>query len=391
MCLLHHLVGASRQRPQDLKDKLSVAASDLVKRAHDDLEPSQLLDYHTHIAGLGTSGPQVFVNPQMHSWAHLKQRIKLAAYLSAFGVRDAAHADQEVTARLADLVRHNEWHGRHRILAFDQHYRLDGTVNVYKTQFYVSNDYVFTLAAEYPDLFEPVMSVHPYRRDALQELDKWAARGGRFIKWLPNAMGINPAHEACDPFYQKMKDLGLILLSHGGEEKAVEADEDQKLGNPLLLRRPLEHGVKVIVAHCAGLGDNEDIEAKDRPRVSNFSLFLRLMDEKDYQGRVFGDIAAMTQFNRIGHLKTLIQRDDLHHSLVNGSDYPLPAINILIRTRSLARASFITREQRAQLNEIYDFNPLLFDFVLKRCLVRPGTNKSLPAALFLRNRTLEAH
>ena len=54
-------------------------------------------------------------------------------------------------------------------------------------------------------------------------------------------------------FTKKMKELDLILLSHGGEEKAVEADEDQKLGNPLLLRRALDHGVKVIVAHCAGL------------------------------------------------------------------------------------------------------------------------------------------
>ena len=38
-----------------------------------------------------------------------------------------------------------------------------------------------------------------------------------------------------------MKELDLVLLSHGGEEKAVEAEEDQKLGNPLLLRRALDH------------------------------------------------------------------------------------------------------------------------------------------------------
>jgi len=65
--------------------------------------------------------------------------------------------------------------------------------------------------------------------------------------------GIDPSDERCDNFYQKMKELDLILLSHGGEEKAVETEEDQRLGNPLLLRRALDHGVKVIVAHCAGL------------------------------------------------------------------------------------------------------------------------------------------
>ena len=51
-------------------------------------------------------------------------------------------------------------------------------------------------------------------------------------------MGIDPSDPQCDPFYEQMKQLDLVLLSHGGEEKAVEAKEDQKLGNPLLLRRP---------------------------------------------------------------------------------------------------------------------------------------------------------
>ena len=32
--------------------------------------------------------------------------------------------------------------------------------------------------------------------------------------------------------------------------------------------------------------------------MHNFDLFLRLMDEKRYEGLVFGEISAMTQFNR---------------------------------------------------------------------------------------------
>jgi len=47
----------------------------------------------------------------------------------------------------------------------------------------------------------------------------------------------------------------------------------------------------------------------------------------------------MTQFNRIGKpLTTILAREDLHERLINGSDYPLPAINFLIRTRSLVKA-----------------------------------------------------
>jgi hypothetical protein len=206
------------------------------------------------------------------------------------------------------------------------------------------------------------------------------------VKWLPNAMGIDPSDERCDSFYRTMKRLGLVLLSHGGEEKAVEAEEDQRFGNPLLLRRPLDHGVKTIVAHCAGLGTSVELDDPARPRVSNFRLFLRLMDDRRYDGLVFGDISAMTQFNRIGEpLSTVLSREDLHARLVNGSDYPLPAVNALIRTRPLARAGYLDSDEREPLRELYGFNPLLFDFVLKRRLRLPGTTRRLPASIFLSN------
>lgn len=389
MCLIHRIGGAFTKKPEQLKDQLSAKAGDLMKRALDDIDPARLVDHHTHVAGVGTGETHAFVNPKMRSWAHPFHHLKFKVYLSAAGVDHEEHADQEFIARLVSLARHSQMGARHRLLAFDKHYNRDGTVNLEKTEFYVPNDYVFALAEQYPDLFLPNASVNPYRPDALEELENCAHRGARVVKWLPNAMGIDPSDPRCDDFYRKMKELDLILLSHGGEEKAVEAEEDQKLGNPLLLRRALDHGVKVIVAHCAGLGMNEDLDLAARPLVSNFELFVRLMDEKRYEGLVFGEISAMTQFNRLGTpLNTIIEREDLHERLVNGSDYPLPAINVLVRTRSLVRNGYIDVDERELLNEIYDFNPLLFDFVLKRTLRLPGTTRRLPASVFMTNAQL---
>ncbi|MGH9956660.1 MAG: amidohydrolase family protein, partial [Pyrinomonadaceae bacterium] len=99
-----------------------------------------------------------------------------------------------------------EQHGRHRLLAFDKHYTRDGSASLGKTEFYVPNEYVFALAEQYPELFVPNISVHPYRSDALAELGRWASRGARVVKWLPNAMGIDPSDPLCDSFYQKMRD-----------------------------------------------------------------------------------------------------------------------------------------------------------------------------------------
>ena len=389
MCLIHSIGGAFTKQPEDLSSGVSVKASDLIKRAFDDIDSSKLVDHHVHIAGLGVGGTNTFVNSKMLTWRHPFHRLKLKVYMSSAGVVDEDKADPQAVTRLTSLVTNIKDHGKHRLLAFDKHYRSDGSVNFEKTEFYVPNEYVFELAERHPELFVPNISVHPYRPDALAELEKWARRGARIVKWLPNAMGIDPSDPKCDPFYEKMKELDLILLSHGGEEKAVEAEEDQKLGNPLLLRRALDHGVKVIVAHCAGLGSNEDLDSTNRKVVDNFDLFLRLMDEKRYQGLVFGEISAMTQFNRSGKpLATMLAREDLHERLLNGSDYPLPAVNVLIRTRPLVKQGYINADEAGSLKEIYDYNPLLFDFVLKRTLKRPGTSKGFPASVFMSNPSL---
>ena len=387
MCLIHTIGGAFTRQPEELDHKLSDKSSDLVKRAFDDIDSARLVDHHVHVAGLGAGG--TFVNAKMRTWRHPFHRLKFKVYMSSAGADNEAKADTQLVDRLVRLVGHIRGHGKHRLLGFDKNYRSDGSVNLEKTEFYVPNEYVFELAQQHPELFVPNISVNPYRADALAELEKWAQRGARVVKWLPNAMGINPSDPQCDPFYQKMKQLDLILLSHGGEEKAVEAEEDQKLGNPLLLRRALDHGVKVIVAHCAGLGTNEDLDSKDREQRDNFDLFLRLMDEKRYEGLVFGEISAMTQFNRIGKpLQTILAREDLHDRLVNGSDYPLPAVNILIRTKPLVKQGYLTNAEGESLKEIYDYNPLLFDFVLKRTLRHPQSRKPLPASVFMTNPSL---
>jgi predicted TIM-barrel fold metal-dependent hydrolase len=389
MCLIHLIGGASRQTPHELSSRISQSASDLIKRAFDDIDPARLVDHHVHIAGLGSNGSRAFVNAKMRTWKHPFHRLKFKVYMSSTGVNDEHRADAQLFQRLTDLVANIPNHGKHRLLAFDQNYQPDGSVNLDKTEFYVPNDYVFKLAEQHPDKFVPNISVNPYRPDAIAELEKWARRGARVVKWLPNAMGIDPSDARCDPFYRKMKELDLILLSHGGEEKAVEAEEDQKLGNPLLLRRPLDHGVKVIVAHCAGLGTNEDLDNAGRPQVPNFDLFLRLMDEKRYEGLVFGEVSAMTQFNRLGKpLTTILEREDLHERIVNGSDYPLPAVNVLIRTRPLVKHGYITAKEGKSLKEIYQYNPLLFDFVLKRTVKRPGAERRLPASVFMTNPAL---
>ncbi len=388
-CLIDQLGGAFTKQPEELDQQASAGAQKLIDQAFEGIDPARLVDFHTHIIAFGTSVPDAFVNSQMRTGFSL-ERLKFLIYVSAADIKNLDNADEEYAARLIHLTRGQKRHGKYRILAFDKHYHLDGSVNLAKTNMYVPNHYVVDLARQHPDIFLPVISVHPYRPDALEELDKWAKTGVKYIKWLPNAMGMDPASKPVEPFYRKMKEHNMILLSHAGEEQAVEAEEDQQLGNPLRLRKPLDMGVRVIVAHAASLGTCEDLDNREAKKVNCFDLFLRLMDEPKYSGLVFGEISAMLQFNRMPvPFATLLKRQDLHTRLVNGSDYPLPAINALIRTRSLASDGFITSEERTALNEIYDYNPLLFDFVLKRTIRHPETKQKLAPSVFMENPGLE--
>jgi predicted TIM-barrel fold metal-dependent hydrolase len=385
---LHSLGGASSHAPSEMSTGLSAGARALLDDVLRDLDDRKLVDYHTHVFGSGADGSGCSVNPKFFSFWHPWKRVQFAIYLDAARVGDLEHAESQYMDRLNDLVRAMPIRGRHCLLAFERNYRGDGAPDSEHTDLYVPNDYVWQLAERWSDLYTPVISVHPYRSDALGELDRFGQRGVRLVKWLPNAMNIDPADPRCDEFYARMKRWEMTLLSHTGDEQAVDAGA-QTLGNPLRLRRALDAGVRVIFAHCGSLGVGSDLDDPEHKRVRNFDLFLRVMGEKRYEGLAFGEISAITEANRSKDvLATLLARTDLHARLVNGSDYPLPAMNAVFSTRKLEWEGFLTSEERRALNEIYDYNPLLFDLALKRTVHHPVTGQRFPPAVFLGNAAL---
>ena len=142
-----------------------------------------------------------------------------------------------------------------------------------------------------------------------------------------------------------------------------------------------EHGVRVVVAHCASVGDDVDLDrGANGPRLESFALFARLMDEPRNAGLLYGDISAVTQVNRsAAALRRIIERSDWHPRLLNGSDYPLPGVMPLISVSRMVDLGFIESAAAPVLMEIRSHNPLLFDFVLKRHL-RAGGKRLAPVA-----------
>lgn len=53
-----------------------------------------------------------------------------------------------------------------------------------QTGIYTPTDWIVRVAEMHPDVFIPSMSIHPYRKDAIAELEKWSAKGIKLIKCM---------------------------------------------------------------------------------------------------------------------------------------------------------------------------------------------------------------
>lgn len=345
-----------------------------VQAAWQGLDPARCIDCHVHLIGVGDGGSGIWINPDMTRLAHPWQYTQFRFYLNAACADHDHDRDGRFLERLLWLLEDFPPGYRLLLLAFDYHYDEQGRRRPELSAFHTPNELAARIAAAHPDRLGWIASVHPWRKDALQALEAAAAAGARAVKWLPSAMGMDPASPLCDAFYAALVRLKLPLLVHCGTEYAVHGGRAQQLGNPLRLRRPLAQGVTVIVAHCASLGHGIDLDVgPDGPERSNFELFARLMDEPQYEGLLFGELSAVTQVNRDDRvLDTLLARSDWHPRLVNGSDYPLPGILPLFSPGYLADRGLITDQEDRLLREIRAYNPLLFDFLLKRMLRRAG-------------------
>jgi len=345
------------------------ALKPLVDRTFDGLDAQQLWDVHTHLLGTGDSGSGCSVNAQLSQWWHPVEMLRKRFILNAACVpADAPSVDRAYVQRLQALATDFPEGARWMLFAFDHACDDAGHPHAAHTTFHVPDAYAARIAADTPQRFAWVASIHPYRPDALARLDAAIANGAVALKWLPSSMNIDLRDARLRPFYDRLAAARLPVIVHCGEERAVPGAARQELGNPLLVRAALEHGVRVVIAHCASLGSALDLDQK-RPRdVPAFSLFARLMDE-DWGGRLLGDISVVLQTNREPDVaRMLITRQDWHARLLHGSDYPLPGIPAAIRLPALVGAGLLEAADAPHLEALREHNPLLFDLALKRAV-----------------------
>jgi uncharacterized protein len=325
--------------------------------------PPDILDMHCHLAGIGAGGSGCFVSPK------LRQSWRFSTYLKSFGVTQkelAEHGDGLVADRVSQWLAESRYVKKAVVLALDGVVADDGTLDTNRTEVYVPNEFVAAQVARHTNLLFGA-SVNPYRQDALARLEWAKAHGAVLVKWIPSIMNIDPVNTRLIPFYRKLAELDLPLLSHTGKERSFSSSRDE-LCDPEKLRLPLSLGVKVIAAHIASTGKYDG--ERSSARLERLMLAYT---------NLYSDISSLTQLNKLRYLKEALTRPEFSGRLVYGSDFPL------INTALVSPRYYCLRLTPWKIHALAkEKNPWDEDVLLKQAL---GT----PADVFTRSGQLLEH
>jgi predicted TIM-barrel fold metal-dependent hydrolase len=267
----------------------------------------KIIDMHVHAAGIGAGNSQCFISRTM------RNSLKFKIFLKSFGVSEKEimrDGDEIIIRNLSAQLSSSEYIRAAVLLAMDGVVDYEGKLDLENTEFYVPGEFVVREMRKY-DNFYYGASINPYRFDAVDRLDAAAEHGAVLIKWLPAIQHIDPSDKRLVPFYVRMKELGLPLLTHTGDEHSFTRARNE-LGDPKRLELPLEAGVTVIAAHMATTGKNGGEKNIDR-LLPMFSAYPNL----------YSDISSLTQINKIHYLARVIRDEETRGKLLYGSDMPL--------------------------------------------------------------------
>ncbi|MCZ6803436.1 MAG: amidohydrolase family protein [Proteobacteria bacterium] len=282
--------------------------------ANEDLEQLTITDWHVHVAGLGHGDSGNYVNEAMRNNYRFKFFLK---WMNVTEEELETLGDQIVVKRLNEKIEQSKYIDKAIILALDG--VIDKETNQLdkaKTQFYVDNDFVAGEVAKYPKLLFGA-SINPSRENSIELLEKVHRQGAVLIKWIPSIMHFDPADKKFEPFYRKMAELNIPLLTHTGMEKSFPNTNDA-LADPRRLELALKSGVTVIAAHIATTGESEGQDD-----------FERIMPMFDEFPNLYTEISSLTQINKLGYLAKALKQPGLKDRMLYGTDWPLQSFPLV--------------------------------------------------------------
>jgi predicted TIM-barrel fold metal-dependent hydrolase len=281
------------------------------------------IDAHVHLAAMPEGDNGCHISPKMlRSYLFRFFRWKFGLNLNRPDQANAAYLH-----RLRAELARSEKIKQAVVLGMDGVYDDSGRLDLARTDFLISNRYVFRVTKDHPSSLLAGVSVNPQRMDAIDELERCVEQGAVLVKVLPNIQGFDPANGRYRPFYRALARRRVPLLSHVGFEFSLMG-QDQTAGDPKRLRAALDEGVCVIAAHACSLG-----------LMFPEPYFRDLRQLAREYPNFYADTSALTLPNRVRTLFLLRKHPELHDRLIFGTDYPLPVFRYPAFGRTFVRGN----------------------------------------------------
>jgi uncharacterized protein len=321
--------------------------------ANEELEDLNIIDWHVHVAGLGYGDTGNFVNDE------LRNNFRFDFFLNWLNVTEEElneFGDQIVVKKLNSQIELSKYVDQVVILALDGVIDKESkSLDKVNTQFYVDNDFVAEQAKQYPKILFGA-SINPERENSIELLEKVHEQGAVLIKWIPSIMHFDPADEKFEPFYRKMAELNIPLLSHTGMERSFPNTNDA-LADPRRLELALRSGVTVIAAHIATTGESE---GQDN--------FERIMPMFEQYPNLYTEISSLTQVNKLGYLAEALNKPGLKERMLYGTDWPLQSFPLVSPWYHINHIGFKNAWQLGDIENKWDR-----DIKLKQAFGVPNT------------------
>lgn len=368
--------GSFQHQPEEF-GKLSESSKQFVSDINKDYR-SQTIDYRLPILAFGTD-KQHYLNPKYTGWRSPAKRFSFLTLASAAGISNNSlntlstnELSKQYEYRLVRQLRLREKPSRAVISALDYFYTADGKIDFAKTSYRTSNQQVLDISQRWPELFLPAVSVHPFRLDALARLKVWHKQGVKYLNIAPSIQGVDPSDSRLEPYWNAVKQLGFTVITTSGHASSSYIHSNNDWGNPWLWEPVLRRGIKVVMQGLGGIGEYSNPYAEGGVQHT-YEIFME-MTEKRYGYLLFGDLAGITEKQAIPDmLQVSLQNPNLNKHLVYASNYPFSAQQRALVLDKLAEQLFITADEVTALEEVYQYNPLLMDKLLKTSLRLPQT------------------
>ena len=275
---------------------------------------TNIIDIHIHLAGTGDEGTGCIMSKKFKSSFFYYALLLLA--------KTKQLNDKVARDTILDVIKTSKNISRVVLLALDCVVEKNGDERPDISGIVTPNEYVIKICSENKDRALFGASIHPYRKDSLDLIDRCVEEGAVLMKWIPSSQGIDPQNRKCFKFYDKLAKIGLPLLCHTGPEtvipKAPNAIEDYN--SPIRLIPALEKGVKVVAAHCATSAFLENQKYFDE-----FLYMINLAEKERLQ--LYGDVSAFSNPAKRRFIFKIKENVD-QKRLLFGTDYPVPVFDM---------------------------------------------------------------